>query len=102
MLKGCEPDMILITGDLIDSRRTDIETGISFAKKAVLIAPVYYVTGNHEARIKEYKKLIVGLEKAGVHILDNESVIVENSGDRIAVAGMRMEVNLGFPLLVDL
>ena len=37
MLKECEPDMILITGDLIDSRRTDIETGISFAKKAVLI-----------------------------------------------------------------
>ena len=29
MLKECEPDMILITGDLIDSRRTDIETGIS-------------------------------------------------------------------------
>ena len=89
MLKECEPDIILITGDLIDSRRTDIETGISFVKKAVLIAPVYYVTGNHEARIEEYEELITGLEKAGVHVLDNESVIVENSGDRIAVAGMK-------------
>ena len=47
MLKECEPDMILITGDLIDSRRTDIETGISFSKKTVLIAPTYYVTGDH-------------------------------------------------------
>ena len=89
MLKECEPDIILITGDLIDSRRTDIETGISFAKKAVLIAPTYYVTGNHEARIEEYEELITGLEKAGVHILDNESVMVENSGDRITVAGMK-------------
>lgn len=89
MLKECEPDIILITGDLIDSRRTDIETGISFAKKAVLIAPTYYVSGNHEAIIEEYEELIIGLEKAGVHLLDNESVMVENSGDRIMVAGMK-------------
>ena len=89
MLEECEPDIILITGDLIDSRRTDIETGISFAKKAVLIAPTYYVSGNHEARIEEYEELIIGLEKAGVHLLDNESVMVENSGDRIMVAGMK-------------
>ena len=89
MLKECEPDMILITGDLIDSRRTDIETGISFAKEAVLMAPTYYVTGNHEARIEEYEEMIAGLEKAGVYILDNEAVEVENFGDRIAVAGMK-------------
>ena len=89
MLEDCEPDMILITGDLIDSRRTDIETGISFAKKTVLIAPTYYVTGNHEARIEEYEELIAGLENAGVHLLDNESVMVENSGDRITVTGMK-------------
>lgn len=88
MLKECEPDIILITGDLIDSRRTDIETGISFAKKAVLIAPVYYVTGNHEARIEEYEELMTGLDKAGIHILENEAVIVENSEDRITVAGI--------------
>lgn len=89
MLKECEPDIILITGDLIDSRRTDIETGISFSKKAAMIAPVYYVTGNHEARIEEYEELMTGLDKAGIHILENEAVIVENSEDRIAVAGMK-------------
>lgn len=88
MLKECEPDMILITGDLIDSRRTDIETGISFSKKAAMIAPVYYVTGNHEARIEEYEELMTGLDKAGIHILENEAVIVENSEDRITVAGI--------------
>ena len=54
-----------------------------------MIAPVYYVTGNHEARIEEYEELITGLEKAGVHVLDNESVEIENSGDRIALAGMK-------------
>ena len=89
MLEKCEPDIILITGDLIDSRRTNIEISISFSKKAAMIAPVYYVTGNHEARIEEYEELITGLENAGVHLLDNESVMVGNSGDRITVAGMK-------------
>ena len=88
ILKECEPDIILITGDLIDSRRTDIEVGISFSKKAAMIAPVYYVTGNHEARIEEYEELMTGLDKAGIHILENEAVIVENSEDRITVAGI--------------
>ena len=53
MLENCVHDIILITGGLIDSRRTDIETGISFSEKAAMIAPTYYVTGNHEARIDE-------------------------------------------------
>ena len=88
MLKECEPDMILITGDLIDSRKTDIETGISFAKKAILIASTYYVTGNHEARISEYEQLIEGIESAGVQILENESVVLEQSGECITIAGV--------------
>lgn len=88
MLAECEPDIILITGDLVDSRRTDIEIGISFSEKAAMIAPTYYVTGNHEARIEEYNDLIEGLEKAGVHVLKDECVLLERSGDTIAVAGI--------------
>ena len=88
MLEECEPDIILITGDLVDSRRTDIEIGITFAKKATMIAPTYYVTGNHEARIDEYEELINGLQQAGVHVLQNECVLLEQSGETIAIAGI--------------
>lgn len=88
VLKECKPDIILITGDLIDSRNTDIEIGISFAEKAVMIAPTYYVTGNHEARISEYEQLIEGIESAGVQILENESVVLEQSGECITIAGV--------------
>lgn len=88
MLEECEPDIILITGDLVDSRRTDIEIGITFAKKAAMIAPTYYVTGNHEARIDEYEELINGLQQAGVHVLQNECVLLEQSGETIAIAGI--------------
>lgn len=89
MLKECKPDIIVLTGDLVDSRRTDIDVSISFAKEAVLIAPVYYVTGNHESRIPEYEDLIKGIEEAGVQILGNESVLLEKSGEKIVLAGVQ-------------
>ena len=36
------------------------------------IAPCYYVTGNHEARVSECAELKAGLEAAGVVVLENE------------------------------
>ena len=53
MLSSCQPDIIVFTGDMIDSRMTDMQVALQFAKEAVRIAPCYYVTGNHEARINE-------------------------------------------------
>ena len=53
-----EPDIIAITGDMIDSSKTNVDIALAFAEKAVEIAPVYYVTGNHESRvIQEYQEL---------------------------------------------
>ena len=87
-LSGAEPDIILITGDLIDSRNTDIQTALTFAEAAVDIAPVYYVTGNHEARIAEYESLRSGLEKAGVVILDDRKATLERDGETVTLAGV--------------
>lgn len=88
LLETCEPDVILLTGDLVDSRNTDIEIAISFSEKASAISPTYYVSGNHEARIDEYEDLTEGLENAGVQVLKNEIVLLEESGESICVAGM--------------
>ncbi len=49
LLSENKPDIIVITGDLIDAQHTDIEIALSFAQESVMIAPTYYVTGNHEA-----------------------------------------------------
>lgn len=87
-LKETNPDIIVITGDLVDSRNTDIEVGIEFAKKAVEIAPTYYVTGNHESRISEYGTLKEGLLDAGVVVLENERVELERAGEKIVLLGV--------------
>lgn len=88
MLRESEPDVIAITGDLIDSRRTDIAVALAFAEEAVQIAPCYYVSGNHEARVSEYQELKAGLEAAGVTVLDDAQVKIDASGESITVIGI--------------
>ena len=84
-----EPDIIVITGDMIDSRRTDVDVAISFVQKAVNIAPVYYVNGNHESRVpEEYEKLKEGLGKAGVTILENSSADITIDDETITLVGI--------------
>ena len=88
LLSQTDPDMIVITGDLIDSRQTDIEIALEFARQAIKLAPVYYVSGNHEARVPEYEDLKMGLVKAGVVILENQKVQINREGERITLLGI--------------
>ena len=88
MLREAEPDMIAITGDLIDSRKTNIAVALAFTEEAVKFAPCYYVSGNHEARVPEYRELKAGLEAAGVTVLDDARVEIEISGKSITIIGV--------------
>mgnify|MGYP003304745281 CR=1 FL=1 len=87
-LKACNPDVIVLTGDLVDSYRTDIDISIAFTEKATQIAPTYFVTGNHESRISEYDVLIEKLEAAGVTVLNNEAVVLERDAETIMLLGV--------------
>ena len=88
-ISSLNPDIIVITGDIIDSRHTDTDIALKFAENAVKIAPVYYVTGNHESRLKDiYPEFRESLENLGVTVLDCRSVTLEKNGDEIVLAGM--------------
>lgn len=88
MLREAEPDIIAITGDMIDSRNTNVAVAMAFAEEAMLIAPCYYVTGNHEARVSEYDELKAGLEACGVVVLENKRAKIELSGETITLLGV--------------
>lgn len=88
-LRSCNPDIVVLTGDLVDSYQTDIAVSIAFAQKAAEIAPVYYVTGNHESRISQYNALLEGLSDNGVTILQNASVTLEKAGEQITLLGVQ-------------
>ena len=88
LLSQTEPDIIVLTGDLIDSRQTNIKIALAFAQEAMKIAPVYFVSGNHEARVSEYEDLKMGLAEAGVIVLENQKVEITREGESITLMGI--------------
>ena len=88
LLSQTDPDMIVLTGDLIDSRQTDNEIALEFAEQAMQISPVYFISGNHEARVREYDDLKMGLVDAGVVVLENQQVQITKEGEHITLIGV--------------
>ena len=90
MLQKAEPDIIAITGDLIDSSKTDINIALAFAEEAVQIAPTYFITGNHEAMVsaQEYADLENGLLEAGVNVLHDKEIVLEQNEERLLLIGI--------------
>ena len=88
MLREADPDIIAITGDLIDSRNTNIKTALQFIQEAMKIAPCYYVTGNHEARKSEYNELKSEMEANGVIVLEDAKTEINIDGDTITLLGV--------------
>ena len=84
------PDMIVITGDIIDSNHTNIETAIAFLEEAVKIAPCYYITGNHELwlEVEVRNDLMRRISKTGTIILDNEVLEITTKDEKIKLVGL--------------
>lgn len=87
-IQALNPDIIVVTGDIIDSYHTDTAVSAEFAKAACEIAPVFYVTGNHESRIEEYESFKAEIEDSGVNILDGKTVFLSKNSDEISLAGV--------------
>lgn len=84
ILENEKPDIICITGDYINDKCKNKEKMLEYGKRLVSIAPVYYITGNHERRLDSFDELMCELKSIGFIVLLNE--IAEN--DEIAVLGL--------------
>ena len=89
-VKLAEPDIIVITGDLVDRNHTDFMAAMKAVSGLLKIAPVYYVNGNHEVRLSETRMqpFYAELRQMGVKVLLDESVIVIRGGEHINVVGL--------------
>ena len=89
-IRSCSPDIIVITGDLVDSNHTNVERAVAFVKEAVKIAPVYYVTGNHEYWLdpSENEQMMQGILAAGAYDLDDEAVCIEKGDSSFMLIGL--------------
>lgn len=88
-LHEANPDLIVITGDLIDSKTPNVTVAMDFVKAAVKIAPVYYVTGNHEAWTHKYSELKKELIKSKVKILDDDKEELRKGNSAILLLGLK-------------
>ncbi len=87
-IKEAKPDIIVITGDLIDHRKTKLAVAVDFVADIKDIAPIYYVTGNHEQASDERGPLMAALEVLGVHIMDNEYREISLGDEKIGIMGI--------------
>lgn len=87
-IKSISPDIIVITGDLIDRRRYNLDIAMSFIKGAVNISPVYYVSGNHEAWSGDYDNIKNQLLDKGVKTLDDDKLDLVKNKSNIEIIGL--------------
>lgn len=84
-----DPDIIVITGDWISrNTRDDITPAKRQAEALTQIAPVYYVTGNHEAWASRWSELYIALLECGVTVMENDALLWEENGEAVQLLGM--------------
>jgi len=84
-----DPDYIFLTGDLLDRfRETPHSYAAALCDALSDIAPVYYVTGNHEWALPDVRSLKKAIAATGTTVLTNEFVTLERGGDSILLAGI--------------
>jgi predicted MPP superfamily phosphohydrolase len=91
-VKATEPDIIAITGDLIDGyEKLPVEMQLDIAgvlaESLIQIAPVYFITGNHDWDSGSIWPLMALLEERGVIILRNKYETLIKGEDTIILAG---------------
>lgn len=91
LLIQAKPDVVLLTGDLVDRRNTDFTEAVGVARAAAELAPTYYAPGNHEASLNQtgtYEHLKNELTQAGVHVLENQAEPLEINSETIRLIGL--------------
>ena len=89
-VKNENPNLIVITGDLIDRNMTDIKKALKTVKNLSDISKVFYVIGNHECDLleKKYNELIEGLKNLGVMVLENNNEEIFIGDQSIVINGL--------------
>ena len=86
-VKKARPDLICLTGDLFDEN-TERSVLPPLLKGLTDLAPVCYVTGNHEWQVEGLRQLLASMEAAGVVVLQNEYALLRRGEAALVVAGV--------------
>jgi uncharacterized protein len=85
LLEGIAYDLCVMTGDFRGKTFGPFEPALEHVQKVrrVLNSPIYAVLGNHDTI-----RMTPGLEQMGIHVLLNESRVIERGDARIHLVGV--------------
>jgi predicted MPP superfamily phosphohydrolase len=81
------PDVIAITGDLVDGSVEDLRAAVAPLARLQARYGVYFVTGNHEY-YSGAPEWCAEIERLGIRVLRNERVSIGDGGDSFDLAGI--------------
>lgn len=83
-----KPDVIVLTGDLIDRNHYLLERSLDAVKGLVQLAPTYFVDGNHEISSNKVDEIHSALSELGVTVLNNEATDFTWHNSVISIVGI--------------
>jgi predicted MPP superfamily phosphohydrolase len=101
-IKNEKPNLIVLTGDLIDRNHQDIENVSILLNGISQICPVYTISGNHEFdEWNQYIKLVELYKKYGIVQLDDSTQTISIGNDNINVHGLKWGSTLTNQIIDD-
>ncbi len=90
------PDIIIMSGDIIDKRERDMDKFINMYKDIYTKYPVFYSIGNHERKLGyiRYKQYINKLKDLGVHVIINGKEYFNKKDDKIVINALKFRENM--------
>lgn len=87
-IKEFKPDLIVLTGDIIDSKTRDLSLAYEIMKQSKAITSrVYFVSGNHETNHILSNEFRTGLDRYEISIMDDKSEIIDIDGQKVNLFG---------------
>ncbi|EOU1912609.1 phosphoesterase [Clostridium perfringens] len=83
-----KPDLVVATGDMIDSSLKNMEGVIDFFSDLSRWVKVVYISGNNEQRCKKAEYIFESLKSKGVIVLRNEIITLSLNGVKVNILGM--------------
>ena len=85
MVKKQNPDLILMTGDMLNGREDETEIAVNLVRRLTEVAPVYFSYGNHEVTHEQMfgRDLTALFEEAGATVLNRTYEDVTVNGQTI-------------------
>lgn len=77
-----KPDVIFLTGDIIDTKLSEVQDALKELKRLKAPLGVYYVLGNHEYFHGAYE-IIQSMRELGFEVLENQSVVLKKGRDSL-------------------